>query len=330
MSFQTGGATDPINLLAQFKVFLVAAGWTADQDFVQGTGRLNSLSKGNKHISLRSFINEAGAQYGQSGGSTASGIATIAHAAIWADPGDGRWWNQGGVPTLAGQTPFAGAMTAIMFTPSGVITNYWMFADATGDNVVLVAFKTAGVYTYLYFGDIIKVQAWNGNGVYFGASSPMPGSVLDADGTSVMPAPPAAIASNKAVGFLRCDVDSFAGKWTSLTHTSGATSILSTGKAMQATAHRVGASDQQFDNIGYWSLRTNAASSRTGALIMLPILWLVERDFGGALSGGGYSLVGTIPNIFQAQTAGFVPGAAFSISTDPYIVFPGFAIRKFP
>jgi hypothetical protein len=25
-----------------------------------------------------------------------------------------------------------------------------------------------------------------------------------------------------------------------------------------------------------------------------------------------------------------VPGAAFSISTDPYIVFPGFAIRKFP
>jgi hypothetical protein len=330
MSFQTGGATDPVNLLAQFKVFLVAAGWTADQDFAQGTGRVVSVHKGTKFITMRSFINEGGVQLGQSGATVGSGIAIIAHTAAWVDPTDTRWWNQGGAPTLANQTAFNGGLTCIMFTPAGVITNYWMFADAAGDNVVLVGFKTAGVYSHLYFGDIIKVQAWVGSGVYFGASSAMNGGVLDADGTSVMPAPPAAIASNKAIALLKCDVDSWVGKWVSLTHQSGLTSPSSSGKGMQATAHRVGASDEQFDNIGFWSLRTNAASSRTGALIMLPILWLVERDFGGALAGGGYSLVGTIPNIFQAQTAGFVPGAAFTISTDPYIVFPGYAIRKFP
>jgi hypothetical protein len=329
MSYQAGGATSPVDLLAQFKVFLSAAGWTVDQDFAQGNGRVVSVHKGVKFITLRSFINEGGTQLGQNGGVIGSGIAIIAHTGAYVVPGvPAQWYNQAGSPILYNQA--AVPLTCVMFTPPGIITNYWMFADAAGDNVVLVGFKASGVYTYLYFGDIIKVQAWTGSGVYFGASSPMVASVSDADGTTVMPPPPAAINSAKAVGLLKCTVDSFAGLWTSLTRSAAPGTITASGKGMQSTSHRVGGSDEVFDNIGFWGLRTSAASSRTGGLIMLPTLWLVERDFGGALTGGGWSLVGTIPYIYQTKSDGFVPGASFNIGTDPYTVFPGFAIRKFP
>jgi hypothetical protein len=329
MSYQAGGASSPVDLLAQFKLFLVAAGWTADQDFVQGNGRVVSVHKGAKFITMRSFINEGGTQLGQNGGVIGSGIAIIAHTGAWVDPGGAQWWSQAGAPALYNQSVFAAGLTCIMFTPAGLISNYWMFADAAGDNVVLVGFKSSGVYSYLYFGDILKVQAWVGSGVYFGASTHMVQGASALDGVTQMPPPPAAINSNAAVGLLKVDVDSWVGKWASLTRQTTGT-ITATGKAMQASAHRVGASDELSDNIGFWGLRTSAASARTGGLVMLPILWLVERDFGGALSGGGWSLVGTIPNIFQTKSDGFVPGATFNISTDPYVVFPGFAIRKYP
>jgi hypothetical protein len=217
-----------------------------------------------------------------------------------------------------------------MYTPAGNIPNYWMFADATGDNVVLVAFKQAGVYTYLYFGDIIKVQAWTGSGVYFGASSPMVNGSTDAVGTTSMPAPPGAISVlNKMLGAVKVDVDTWVGKWAGLSR-QGPGSITSTGRAMQSSTHAVGSSDEAGDNIGYFGLRNNAASSRSGGLIMLPTIWLVERDAGGVGSGGGWSIIGTVPNIFQSQTNGFVPGTQFNISTDQYMVFPGFCVRKYP
>jgi hypothetical protein len=321
MSYQAGGASSPVDLLAQFKVFLAAAGWTVDQDLVNGTGRVVSVSKGTKHITLKSFIAETGNMHGQNGSNVGSGIAVLGHPNVWVNPGTGNWWMQAGAPIINGGSMLNDTLDAIMFTPAGLISNYWMFADAAGDNVVLVAFKSSGVYSYLYFGDIIKVQAWSGDGVYFGASTNR--NVLTAEGNTTMPPPPAAVPSNGVTtGFLHADIDSFVGKWAALPN--------GTGKAMQATAHRVGSSAEGGDNIGYFGLRTSAASARTGGLIMLPILWLVERDFGGALTGGGWSLVGTIPNIFQTKSDGFVPGAVYNISTDQYVVFPGFAIRKYP
>jgi hypothetical protein len=64
--------------------------------------------------------------------------------------------------------------------------------------------------------------------------------------------------------------------------------------------------------------------------MLLPVIWLVERDFGGNRYGGGWSAAGEVPWVYQSTTDGFVPGSTQTISTDEYVVFPGFAVRKFP
>jgi hypothetical protein len=324
MSYQAGGATSPHNLLDQFRDFLVAAGWTLDYH----VGSITSVHKGSKFITMNSFIGGTTTQFGSNGSVHGDGIAIIGHTAAYIDGGAGFWAFQTGVPTLYNQTI---PLDCIMFTPTGAIANYWMFADATGDNVVLVAFKAAGVYTYLFFGDVIKPQAWTGLGTFFGASSGMVSSVSDLPGTTQMPPPPGALGNvNKPTALLRADVDSWVNHWVSLTRSAAPGTLSASGKAMVANAHAVGSSEQTQDHIAYNSLRTSAASSRTGGLYTLPIIWLVERDFAGALTGGGWSVAATIPWIFQSQTAGWVPGQQFNISTDPYVVFPGFVVRKFP
>lgn len=322
--YQAGGASSPHDLLSQFATFLAAAGWTVDYN----ASNVVSIHKGTKFFTLHSFINENTTQAGASGASFGTGIAIIGQTAVYVDTGPANWAFQTGRPNLFGGTV---PLDCIMFTPAGLISNYWMFADAAGDNVVLVAFKQSGVYTYLFFGTAVKPQAWVGGsspGLYFGASSGMVVAVTDTIGQTVMPPPPGALGNVvKPVALLRADVDSFVNKWVGLcTNISG---TVSSGKAMQSST--IGNPTQTtFDHIPYRSLKDNAASSRAGGLIMLPTHWLVERDFGGGVTGGGWSLAATIPWIFQCQTNGFVPGATFTISTDSYVVFPGFAIRKFP
>jgi hypothetical protein len=329
VSYLAGGAADQTDLLKKWRDFLVAAGWTLEQDVAQGTGWLVAVTKGAKHCAFRSFVNENSGYLGSS--AVGAGIAMTAYSGAYVVPGTpANWWNQAGAPYLSNQNPSINVMTAIMTLPTGAIPNFWAFANPSGDNVILVAFRAAGVYTDLYIGDLVKTQAWTG-GVYFGGSSSAFAPFGAGPGNTSQGPPPGGMQDSNARAFLRADVDSWVNKWLSLTTSRFPFTITATGKTVMSSTHNLGGTDiNTNEQIMYGELRTRAKSSRTGGLLLLATHWLVERDFGGAISGGGWSLCGTIPDIYQTSGDGFVPGAVFNVSTDQYVVFPTFAIRKYP
>ena len=112
-----------------------------------------------------------------------------------------------------------------MALPSGSIQNYFFFADATADNIVVVIEKTPGVYVYIGWGlSIQKAGAITGGPYFFGSSqgyaasyvtaaNPSPGFVT----TSFCPCSHGDWASSGLQNaYFRADVDSFTGGWLGL------------------------------------------------------------------------------------------------------------------
>lgn len=325
MPYQTGPATSPQNLLSQFLTFVVAAGWTLDDDVADGTGHKAHIHKGAKYVSLRSFINENSPLLGGLAGSSGIALTGATAYAVTAN-----WFNQAGAPFKDGFSPTADVITCIMPLPAGAISNYWMFADVAGDNVVLVALKGGSVYTHLFFGDLTKYGTWTG-GPYFGASRSYFGLSFFGlnDGLTVTSAPPGAAVYNQPSALLLADVDSHTGKWLTMTGQTVAPDA-STGKRMQSSTSAIDTNMEiAGDHIHYGFLRRRAESANTSGLILLPTIWLAERDFGGNRFGGGWAALGEVPWLYQSTTDGFSPGSTQMISTDAYSVFPGFAVRQF-
>lgn len=322
MSYQAGPSTSPVALLDTLVAFMIAAGWVQDAYTADGTGKRAHLHKGAAFISLRSFINEDQDQLGGQSGIGGSGIAVLGHTAY---ANNANWYNQPGVPFMYLQNPNINVMDAVLPTPAGAIQNYWMFADAAGDSIILVALKQAGVYSYIFFGQIVKPQAYTG-GAYFGGVRHNFNAFGSGHGVDQQSGPPAG-----PVGYLRADIDSFVNNWAFITNQGAAFGQFVTGKRMISSTYPT-ADNILFpgETIGYGEFRKRARSNTTQGLVLLPTHWLVERDFGGALTGGGWSYAGQIPDIFQCTSTGFVPGSQYTISTDQYIVFPEFAIRKYP
>lgn len=313
MSFASGPAASPVALLDAFVAFLNAAGWTQDAYIADGSGKRYHAHKGTKYIHLRSYINEGQAQLGTSFIVNKSGIAVAGSTGYSGTIP--AWYAQAGVPVGFGLGTDT-ALTGVMSLPAGAITNAWMFADATGDCCVLVALNSFGVYTYIYFGDIVKVQAWTG-GMYFGASRPRTAAYGGND--TIESGPPG------EYGLLRANVDSFVNLWVNTDQT------VDTGKKMLSTTRNINQNEDFLgQHIGYGSLRKRSRSVATDGLLLLPTLWSVERDFAGARSGGGFSMAGRIPDVFQTTSTFVAPGSTFSIGSDDYVVFPQFAVRKYP
>jgi hypothetical protein len=233
-----------------------------------------------------------------------------------------NWWVQPGAPVQFGGVAGPDNWTGIMPLPAGAIQNYWMFADAAGDNVFLVALKQSGVYTYLGFGDILKPQAWTG-GYWFTSTryNVNGGGTGGGPGVDAQSDPPAS-----TVGFLKADADSWVGKWNNITNGVSSFGSLTIGKRVNTSTGTQVAGD----HIGFGAFGARARSTRMEGLVLLPTLWLIERDFGGAINGGGWSMVGRIPDVYRVKTVGFVPGTQYNIGVDQYIVFPDFVIRKYP
>lgn len=317
MPYQTGPAASPVALLDAFMTFLVAAGWTQDAYAADGTGKQGHLHKGAKYVHLRSFINENSDKLGGNSSVFGSGIAVVPSTAY---APAANWYQQFNAPFTFGGSAILDVITGIMPLPAGAIANYWMFADVAGDNVHLVALKQSGVYSHLGFGDIIKPGAYTG-GAFFSATRYHPGAFLNGLGVTTQNGPPCAFAA-----MLKADVDSVVGKW----HQLGSAIPGGAGKRLQSsTAPTVTtAQESGAEHFFYGAFRLRARSERTQGLVLLPTHWVVERDLGGSISGGGWSFAGTIPDIFQCTSTGFVPGEQYDISTDEYIVFPEFAIRK--
>jgi hypothetical protein len=334
MSYQTGTATSPIDLIQQINTFLAANGWTSDKSAAVGTGWETHLHKGSIYAHLRAAVAE-----GPWITNAANGTALMLYLSDGFD-GSQAWNLQPTIaPVASGTTNRVGVGMPLS---AGPFTNYYFFTDATNANVVIVLEKTPGLFEFLAWGTLTKTGTWTGGAYFLGsasgywagytvlgttpgfnATSDCPGCVNDEE--------------SAAAGFVRCDSDSFTGQWIAISDTTtgqngytgrnGSSSVCG-GRAPSVSIPRYavnsfssGATPQQFQ-----FMQTSAIDGRVN---LLPILWWVGRDGSGA-STGGFSLIGSIPTIFFSNGVGngFASAGEYTLGAATYKMFPNFAVLK--
>lgn len=337
MAYETGTPTSPIDLIQRINTFLSAHGWTSDKSASVGTGWETHLHKGSVYAHLRAAVGE-GPWVTQA---DAGGTALLLYLSDGFDTSVA--WNL--QPTNA---PFASGTTdrvgVGMNLSAGPFSNYYFFTDATNDNVVIVVEKTPGLYLHLAWGTSIKKNGtWTGGPYFLGSASGYYAGNRSAGAgspgfttTSYCPGAHGDLV-DFAAGFVRCDSDSFTGKWIPISDVSygpagytgrnGASSVFAgTNQPTSIPAYaRIvftpGALPQPFQ----W-MQTSALDGRVN---LLPVLWWVGRDGSSGVSGG-YSLIGSLPTIFFSNGVGngFTPAGEYVIGADTYKLFPNFAVLK--
>ena len=164
MAYQTGSTSSSTDVLQKLVTFLVAQGWTVDRSDVEGAGWRAHLHKGTNYVHLRANEFE---QPWLIGSVPTFGVQLYLGSGF---NGAAAWNNQtAGAPIAYGQSNPIGVG---MQLSAGPFSNYYFFADPSGNNIVVIVEKTPGLYVYLGWGDsLVKAGAWTG-GPYFFAFRP--------------------------------------------------------------------------------------------------------------------------------------------------------------
>jgi hypothetical protein len=340
MSYQTGMASGPTDLLQKLVTFLAANGWTSDLSAGDGAGWRAHLHLGSQYVHMRSFVSEGvPTVFAHLNGATKSGIALYGSSSV----DTGVAWNaQPGTPPLengSGSNVLGAGMQ--LNNGGAAIQNYYFFCDGSGDNVTVVVEKTVGVFVHMGFGSSLqKCGTWTGGQYFFGSSngyslganvvtSPSPGYVT----TSACPGAYGDQLSSYQNAYVRADVDAFTGKWVGIgsqvtasqgwTGKNGSTPVYQAGSASNIPADipsygQPSAADltTQFQNRQMSQIDARAN--------LLPVLLWTARDVSGS------SPLGTIPNVFStnATLQGFSIAGIYSIGGSDYMLFPNFAVLK--
>lgn len=343
MPFENGAATDASDLLQKLEIFLAANGWTSDRSAVEGSGWTVTMHNGSDYVHFRSSINEVDPAK-HSNGSAGYSINLYMGSAY----SSGSTFNAQitGAP-LQSNDSSAPLMAAMALLNAG-ITNYYFFLDAANENCVVVAQKASGVYAAMGFGLVLANQCGTitGGQYFWGTTSGY--FAHDVFGQSNIPGqdatcnPPGTCGDNYSgtCTYMKVDVDSFTGKWISLTPQSevGVPQLGFTGKegaspvAGWPTTSSPAVSDQipgyapqgQFSQAG--SFQGGQTSAIDGRANLLPILLWARRDG----SGLGFSPIGELPfTKLTGVASGFSAGSDYTIGGDTYTMFPFFAVQKF-
>jgi hypothetical protein len=330
MSNATGSALSPIDLLQKLVTFLVAAGWTQDMSAIEGVGWRAHLHLNGNYVHLRASENEQPWQVGVANTYAIDLYTGTAFNA--AQP----WNNQvTGAPIASGG---ANPVGVGMFLNPGPFAAYYFFADATGDNVVVVVEKTSGLFEFIGWGPAIeKAGAFTGGAYFFGTSSGnyahYPSAGAGTPGYTATSDCPGG--NQDAIGggctFVRADVDSFVGNWICCGPTTNP-ALGYTGKVGNSSVYPAGAPSLfEFPVYGYsvsaadfWNLQTSALDGRAD---LLPLFLWVQRD--GTTTG--FSLLGSIPNVYQSNGVGngYSDAEEYTLGSDTYMLFPNFAVQVF-
>lgn len=343
MAFENSAATSPTDLLQKLNTFLVANGWTSDMSAADALGWRSHLHKGSQYVHLRATMNEF-APFKDNQGANGYSIAIYTGTGF----NSGNAWNDQttGAPVEAADA--TKPVGAGMRVPSTGVPNYYFFTDATNAHVVVVAECISGIFTCMGWGSsLAKVGAWTGGDYFFGNlagfslnNSFAPNSVAGDGATATCLCPGVSSdAQTHSCCFVRADVDSFTGKWISITDNTavgdgytgknGASPIMggpdSTGSSVPI--HHQFPSYTQGYAYDPGAFQYNQVSLLDGRANLLPCLLYVQRDGSG---GPGYSPLGTIPTCFctSAVGQGFAPAEDYPIGADTYTTFPGFAVKK--
>jgi len=317
MSYQTGTASNTIDLLQKIGTWLASTGWTIDSSIVRGTGWRLHCHKAALYMNFSAGFNEGGTVAGfiNSYGSLNDYLLALYAGDGYSSGSD--WRSQSGGPILTGTANKCGCGCPM---PSGAIVAYHFFADSAGDNCVVVIERTAGIFSHMFWGPSLnKIGSWTG-GPYFGASLdnyllgfPVGGG-YGTPGLEVSTYPPG-LSKDRAEMYVRADVDTWLNKWVSICQTNTANAG-STGKPGGSNISTEDATDHGLDIA---AMVERGTSNLTAQSLLFPIVVGAERD------SAGHSLLGSIPNIFitNACKKGFAAGGEYLWGGDTYKIFPG-------
>ena len=331
MSFQSGSATGPVDLLQQLATWLVGIGWTQDRNAVEGSGWTFSGHKSGNYAHLRATVNEASVwqhEFGSPG--------YVLNLYLGTGFSSGSLWNaQAGAPIGSASNPIGVAM----HLSAGPFSNYYFFADSGGDNVVVVVEKTPGLYVHLGWGNsLVKAGSWTGGPYFFGSTagyySAYPSAGANTPGfTSTSDCPfPHTEGIGGGCGFVRADVDSFTGNWIGICGGSVGADQGFTGKRGDPSTPSSGSGSQATSIIQFLQVGSSTdmsqctTSSLDGRANLLPILLWALRDG----TSTGFSLLGSPPFIFYSNGVGhgFANAEEYTIGPTTYKMFPNFAVVK--
>jgi hypothetical protein len=339
MSFQSGTATGPTDLLTQLAAWLVSIGWNQDMSASDGSlgGWRAHLDLGGVFVNLRSKQTTGSdpifAQEMDTGGyCVALYLGTGFNGSV-------AWNAQAGAPLDGTTSAVVGA--ALWLTP-GPYTNYYFFADASSANVTVVVEKTPGIYGHMGWGNLLKNGTWTGGPFFFASTSGLFGSDRSLGpnnpGTSATAFCP--MCHNDANGycaaFVRVDVDSFTGKWIGISSTAsgggwtgkfGASSVC--GNLSQPTAIAVYCNTLFSSLSNPQPFQYAQTSAQDGRVNLLPIMLWVQRD--GAINPNqAFSPIGTPQGLFFSNGVGngFAGAEIYPLGGDNYMMFPNFAVKK--
>jgi hypothetical protein len=209
MSYQSGTATGPTDLLDKIRAFLLADSWTINDHSADGAGyRLHVQKTASDstvmYFNFRSAINEN--VFGDSTGYLLTGIGI--NGSIGYDAGEA--WNA--QPTYSMNRNYTNATSGCVISnmSTSAIPSYFFFT--IGDSVHIVVEVVSGEYQYMSFGCLAKQGVFTG-GQYFSANYPSYGTntMRTSYGPTYFSSPMYSGASTYYMhGFVYVDVDSVA------------------------------------------------------------------------------------------------------------------------
>jgi hypothetical protein len=334
MAYQTGAASSTTDVLQKLVTWLVSLGWHQDRSAVEGSGWTASLDLHGNFVHLRACENESSGIWNALGSGAGYQLGMYMSSAF---NGSNAFKDQPtGAPISSGHSYAVGVAAHLSVGP---FSNYYFFADGTADNIVVVIEKTPGLYVYVGWGaSLLKSGAFTGGqyffgscGGYFGSDTFVGANVPGYTSTSDCPG------TNQdgigaAMAFVRADVDSFTGQW--LAVNSGAvtggdqgytgknadTSVKGLASAMR-TNFPVYAYRNASDVFQY--MQTSQQDARAN---LLPVFLWAQRDG----TATGFSLLGSIPNVFCSNAVGngYSNADEYVLGGTTYKLFPNFAVVK--
>ena len=333
MAYATGVPVSETDLLQTLVAFLAAQGWTTNlsaADGVNGGWRAH-MSKGGVFVNLRAMYNECA--WPAFAGGNMNGIGLNVGTGF---NGSNPWYDQAGVPQYIGSGPYPGGVQ--LSTNNNTAPNYsfrpfsrYHFFTDPLDNVVVVLEKAANIFGFMGWGaTLIKSGGvWTG-GLYCFADTEVGSAGVAQPATAVTPGCNGGRANGGPSLFVRADVDSYVGNFLA----NYVTSEVNWGKSC-ATGIPSGFGTVPADIPSTLNLYLRLTSLLNAQAVLVPVNVFAHRD------GGGYSLLGAIPNVFicNAGGVGFSSGSVYTIGSSNYMIFqgavplstliPGFAIEQF-
>ncbi|MCE5420251.1 MAG: hypothetical protein JJ713_05640 [Acidithiobacillus sp.] len=330
MTYQTGTASNPTQLLDALRTFALANGWAQDRwewDVESENDNYTlSLSKNGIHVHLCTAQNE---KYSFYENSSVTGLFLTASTAF--DDSE-PWWNQpGAIPNRYYANGSGRERTAAcgLYQVSTANT-YHLLAASSPDFIALVVEVSPGIYHHLAFGAIATYGSTAGGEFVSGSfglkddtesyrQDYLFGINNDYGGLPFMDY------KINGMSYVRAVVDGV-GSWFSLCRSSPRS-----GKRCLSLWGEVGAKTDSNNNLGnrWWTCAPNGLNGLTP---MLPFYLLVERD------NGFFSPIGYCPHLRYLNIRNYAPTQQFALGQEQWMVFPahsrnqksgehGFAVR---